>query len=208
MLDALILLGLMFFFGPAVGASFCLARGLSPVETAIITSALHLLLVPVWFWLLSVFKYEALYRRRILKRLGVGEELLARANALVSETIKKFEQNRKRWTLGSGIFVFTFLMGVSWAALVSTVLNISPSTIFPSVAAGAVVSSLFWTGALSGVAPFLPEPWLIFLVTGVLTLGLFAHGKVKETRTVGELSKTLKRLSTQMERFPLLLKKK
>jgi len=199
MITAVLLFLLTFAFGPAIGASFCLANGFSPFETAILVSIVHLILVPIWFWIFRFLKYELFYKRRVIERIGLTARITSKIESVIEENIKGFESGRRRWYLGTGLFTFTFVMGVSWAALMASILNIRTSTIFPSVAAGALAASLFWTAALSGIMPFLPEPWMIFLVTGVLTFALLTHGKVKESKAVHEMSKTLKKLGIRIE---------
>jgi hypothetical protein len=189
---------LTFAFGPAVGASHALASGVPFAETAILISAIHLLLVPIWFWIFRFLKYELRYRRWVLAKLGASVKITKRIEGMIEENLRNFERGKRRWSLGGGLFVFTFMMGVSWAALIASFLNIRASTIFPSIAAGAVATSLFWTAALSGIMPFLPETWMIFLVTGVLTLALLAHGKAGESRAVQEMSKLLRKLGIRM----------
>jgi len=199
MFQIAILLLLTFAFGPAMGASFCLASGLSPSETALAVSAVHLLLVPVWFAIFRFLKYELLYRRKVFEKFARRTKLTAKVESLLMENIRSFERGLRRWCLGTGLFLFTFMMGVSWSALLASLLNIRVSTIFLSVAAGALASSLFWTATLSGVMPFLPETWMIYLVTGVITLGLLLHGKVRESKAVREMAKSLRRLGIKIE---------
>ncbi len=198
MLDILLLIAFTFAFGPAMGAAFCLAEGFSIPETAFAVSAVHLALVPVWFAIFRLLKYELFYRRKVLEKLG-GPKLTQKIESVIAENLRVFERGRRRWCLGTGLFLFTFMMGVSWSALLASLLNIRVSTIFLSVAAGALASSLFWTAALSGVMPFLPETWMIFLVTGVITLGLLLHGKVRESKAVREMAKSLRRLGIKIE---------
>lgn len=202
MLTAILLFLLTFAFGPAMGSSFALAQGFSLLDTAVAVSLIHLLLVPIWFGIFKVIRYELLYRRKILEKLEerMKIRITKRIEAAVEENIKAFECGERRWFLGTGLFTLTFLMGVSWAALLASILNIRSRTIFPSVAAGALAASLFWTAALAGIMPFLPETWMIFLVTGVLTLALLTHGKTGEIVAIREMSKTLQGLGIRMEK--------
>lgn len=198
MITAVLLFLLTFAFGPAMGASFCLAEGFSPWETAVLVSVIHLILVPIWFWIFRFLKYEFFYKRRVMEKVGVRARITKKIESIVEENLRGFECGRRRWYLGTGLFTFAFIMGVSWAALVASLLNIRTSTIFPSVAAGAVAASLFWTAALSGIMPFLPQTWMIFLVTGVITFALLTHGKIKESKSIREMSKALKKLGIKM----------
>ncbi|MEM3519581.1 MAG: small multi-drug export protein [Candidatus Hadarchaeales archaeon] len=182
-----ILFAITFILGPVAGASYALANGMSPLETTLTVTLFHLLLVPIWFLIFRVLRYEALRFVRIVGR-GWEKKLLV----TVEKKFREFEERMRGVGLGVAVFFFTLLFGVSWAALLASVLNVKTSAIFPAVTAGAVVSSIFWSIALSGIVGFLPDPTLVYLVALIVAAVLAAHGKLSERKLVKELAQSLK----------------
>ncbi|MEW6222257.1 MAG: hypothetical protein AB1476_02895 [Candidatus Hadarchaeota archaeon] len=196
---ALWLFGILFLFGPMAGASYSLANGIPPLETAAIVSALHVALVPVWFGILRLLRYEFHYFNRITRVVFGKIKATKRLEKVAMKGLEEFERKFKGWSLGTAVFGFTFLLGVSWAALLASIMNIKLSTIFFSVAAGAAASSIFWTVALSSVGGFLPEPWMLYVIVGAITILVLVEGKIKEKRTLREMFKSLKRAGLILE---------
>lgn len=190
---------LIFVLGPAGAIPYALAQGLTPLETAATVSVVHVLLVPVWFGIFTVVKYDDLYHWRLTSQLIKGGKKLGFD---LKEIIQEFE--RRSGQLGFGLVVvgFTFLLGVSWAALGASILTINKRTIFASIAVGAVASAIFWTVAFSGALGFLPSPWVLYLITGLLTLFWILNKKLHYQKVVSEMHKSLGTLGVAMGRRP------
>ncbi len=195
-MEAILIMALLtFLLGPAGAIPHSLVLGFSALETAAIVSLIHLLLVPVWFAIFSVVKYDDLYRWRITSKLIKGGE---RLGFDLRATVQDFERRAGQLGFGFGVVGFTFLLGVSWAALGASVLNIKRKTIFVSVAAGAVLSALFWTASFSWAVGFLPSPWVLYVATGLLTLFWIIHKKLHEQKLVREMRMSLRKLGVEM----------
>jgi uncharacterized membrane protein len=190
---------LIFVLGPTGAIPYALAQGLPALETAVAVSVIHVLLIPVWFVIFSVIKYDDLYQWRLTSQLIKGGKKLGFD---LKEIIHEFE--RRSGQLGFGLVVvgFTFLLGVSWAALGASILIINKRTIFASIAVGAVASTIFWTVAFSGALGFLPSPWVLYIITGLLTLFWILNKKLHERKTVREMYKSLGKLGVEMGRKP------
>jgi uncharacterized membrane protein len=200
-----ILILLTFVLGPTGAIPYALAQGLPALETAVTVSVIHVLLIPVWFTIFSIIKYDDLYQWRLTSQMIKGGKKLGFD---VKEIIQEFE--RRSGQLGFGLVVvgFTFLLGVSWAALGASILTINKRTIFASVAVGAVASTIFWTVAFSGALGFLPSPWVLYLVTGLLTLFWILNKKLHYRKVVSEMYKSLGTLGIEMGRKPKRKKKR
>ncbi|MFN4133939.1 MAG: hypothetical protein ACK4GQ_06210, partial [Candidatus Hadarchaeales archaeon] len=182
-----ILFAITFVMGPVAGASYALANGMSPLATTITVTLFHLILVPIWFLIFRVLRYEALRFARVVGR-GWEKKLLG----TVEKKFKELEERMSGLGFGVAVFLFTLLFGVSWAALLASVLNIRTSAIFPAVTAGAVVSSIFWSIALSGIVGFLPDPVFVYLVVLLVAVIFATHGKLSEKKLVKELAQSLR----------------
>ena len=196
---------LIFVLGPTGAIPYALAQGLTPLETATAVSVVHVLLIPVWVGIFSVIKYDDLYQWKLTSQLIKGGKKLGFD---LKEIICEFE--RKSGQLGFGLVVvgFTFLLGVSWAALGASILIINKRTIFVSIAVGAVASTIFWTAAFSGALGFLPNPWLLYLNTALLTIFWDLNKQLHEQRTVREMYRSVRKLHVEMERKTKVRKKK
>jgi hypothetical protein len=190
-------IGITFLLGPMAGAAYAMANNVPALETAAAISLIHVLLVPVWFAIFRLMRYEFRYYQRTVGKLSGTAKLTKRIEKIAQKGLLDFERRFRRWSFGTAVFGFTFMFGVSWAALLASVLNMEMSTIFVSVAAGAVASSIFWTFVVFSFGGFLPETWMIYLVVGVLTLMMLAHGKIRERKYLHEMSKSLKKMGIQ-----------
>jgi uncharacterized membrane protein len=196
---------LIFVLGPAGAIPYALARGLTPLETATAVSVVHVLLVPVWFGIFTVIKYDDLYHWRLTSQLIKGGKKLGFD---LKEIIQEFERRSGQAGFGLGVVGFTFLLGVSWAALGASILNVKKRTIFASVAVGAVASTIFWTVAFSGALGFLPSPGVLYLITGLLTLFWILNKKLRYLKVVSEMYKSIEKLDVEMGRKPKRKKKR
>lgn len=182
-----LLFAITFVFGPAAAASYALANGISPFMTVVTVTFFHIILVPVWFGIFRFLRYESLRFMRI-----VGQKWERRLQRTIEKKFEEFEKKLRGWSFGVAVFCFTLLFGVSWAALLASILNIRVSAIFPAVTAGAVVSSIFWSLALSGLIGFLPDPTLIYLISLLIATLFAVHGKLGEKKLIRELGRSLK----------------
>jgi hypothetical protein len=198
------LFGITFLLGPAVGAAHALNSGFSILETTLVISTIHVILVPVWFAVFRYLKYEFHQRRYFVRELVGKMKITKNLEKTLDKTLVDFRRRLKRWSLGIAVFGLTFLFGVSWAALIAILLKIERTAIVLSVAAGAVASSVFWTLALAGLVGFLPEPWMLYLVLGMVTLAMLTHGKLYERKMLREVSKSVKKLTLEMEEYPVM----
>jgi uncharacterized membrane protein len=185
--------------GPAGGISFAFTQGISALDTALAVSAIYVALVPFWFGVFEIIGYGLRYENRIASQLTKRAEVRSRRlRTVIRGQIREFERRVGQWGFGLGVIGFTFLFGVSWAALGAFLLNIKKRTIIVSVAIGSVVSSVFWTIVFAEVVEFLPSPWVIYLIGTVLTFVVVGHKKIHERRLIREMSKSLKKLGVKM----------
>ncbi|MEW6592350.1 MAG: hypothetical protein AB1305_01480 [Candidatus Hadarchaeota archaeon] len=196
---------LTFALGPTGSIPYALAQGLPAIETAILISAVHILLVPIWFGIFTVVNYDDLYHWRITSQMIKGGKKLGFD---LKEIIQEFERRTGQFGFGLGIVGFTFLLGISWAALGASILNLKKRTILVSVAVGAVASTVFWTAAFSGALGFFPSPWVLYVITGLLTLFWIINKKLRYRKVVSEMDMTLRRLGVEMGRRPRKKRKK
>jgi uncharacterized membrane protein len=154
---------------------------MSTFETAIAVSAIHVVLVPMWFGVFEFIGYGMRYKNRIVSR--VMEQAATRSRrfrANIDAYIQKFERRTGQFGFALGVIGFTFLFGVSWAALGAYLLNIKRATIIASIAVGAVISSIFWTLAFAGIVGFLPSPLVLYPIVMGATFTLLAYKKIRE----------------------------
>lgn len=194
------LITITFLLGPTGATAFAFSQGLSTVETAAAVSIIHLALVPVWFGFFEMIKYSLRYEKHIVTKLVMycGERS-SRVRGAAKGKIQEFEHRVGQWGFGLGVIGFTFLFGVSWAALAAFMLDIKKETIVASVAVGAVTSSLFWTFAFAGLVGFVPSPWVLYLIGTVLTFAIVGHMKLHERKLIREMSKSLRKLGVKMK---------
>lgn len=199
MLTALWLILITFLLGPAGGVSFAFTQQIPALETALAVSAIHLALVPVWFGIFELLRYSLRYENRfIAKFVKYGGERSRRFRAAARSKIQDFERRIGQWGFGLGVVGFTFLFGVSWAALAAFLLNIKKETIAASVAVGAVASSIFWTFVFARFSEYAPSPWVIYIIGTVVTFAIVGHKKIHERKLIREMSKSLRKLGVKM----------
>ncbi|RLG57286.1 MAG: hypothetical protein DRN83_02215 [Hadesarchaea archaeon] len=195
--------------GPAGGVAFAFTQGLSTLETAVAVTAIHLILVPVWFWFFELLgytvRYESHLTKRIMNRYGKRSEKL---RDIAKNKIREFEQRVGQWGFGAGVVGFTFLFGVSWAALAAFLLDIKKKTMMISVAVGAVASSLFWVLVFTLSTGLVPSPWIIYLIGTIMTFGIIGHKKLHERKLLEEMTKTLKKFGISEKTISFKAKKR
>jgi len=179
--------------------SFAFTQQIPALETALAVSAIHLALVPVWFGIFELLRYSLRYENRfIAKFVKYGGERSGRFRAAARSKIQDFERRIGQWGFGLGVVGFTFLFGVSWAALAAFLLNIKKETIAASVAVGAVASSIFWTFVFARFSEYAPSPWVIYIIGTVVTFAIVGHKKIHERKLIREMSKSLRKLGVKM----------
>ena len=199
MLTAFWLILITFVLGPAGGVSFASTQEIPALETALAVSAIHLALVPVWFGIFELLRYSLRYENRfITKFVKYGGERSGRFRAAARDKIQDFERRVGQWGFGLGVAGFTFLFGVSWAALAAFLLNIKKETVVASVAVGAVASSIFWTFVFARLSEYAPSPWVIYLIGTVVTFAIVGHKKIHERKLIREMSRSLRKLGVKM----------
>lgn len=199
MLTALWLVLITFVLGPAGGVSFAFTQEISALETALAVSAIHLALVPVWFGIFELLRYSLRYENHfITKFVKYGGARSRRFRAAARVKIQEFERRVGQLGFGLGVVGFTFLFGVSWAALAAFMLDIKKETIVASVAVGAIASSVFWTFVFAGLAGYAPSPWVIYAIGTVVTFTIVGHKKIRERKLIREMSRSLRRLGVKM----------
>jgi uncharacterized membrane protein len=197
---ALLLVLTTFVLGPAGGVSFAFTQHIPPLETALAVSAVHLALVPVWFGIFELLRYSLRYENHfVTKLMKYGEARSGKLRAAAKDKIQEFERRVGQRGFGLGVVGFTFLFGVSWAALAAFLLDIKKKTIMVSVAVGAVASSLFWTFVFAWLADYAPSPWIIYAVCTVLTLAVISHKKIRERKLIRAMSRSLRKLGVKMK---------
>jgi len=146
------LVALTLLLGPFGSIPFAFAQGMSTFDTAIAVSIIHATLVPVWFGFFEFIGYSMRYKNRIISRvMGYAAAKSKRFRVDIDGYIRKFERRTGQFGFALGVVGFTFLVGVSWAALCAYILNIKKKTILASIAVGAVISSIFWTFVFAGI---------------------------------------------------------
>jgi len=196
-ITVLLTIPVVFLFGPGAGAVLALSNGFSPFETALLVSLIHVGLVPVWFGIFEILGYVIRYRRRIMDKFSKHGKLGRSLKRTAKSNIREFEKRVGQLGLGIGTLVFTFIFGVSWATLMAFVLDIKKETIFISVSAGALVSSIFWTAVFSGLKWFVPNLWLVYVIGFVLIPCFMMYNKEKERKVVEEISRTLSKIGAR-----------
>jgi len=199
LLTALWLILITFVLGPAGGVSFAFTQQILPLETALAVSTIHLALVPVWFGIFELLRYSLRYENHfITKFVKYGGERSRKFRAAAKDKIQDFERRVGQWGLGLGVVGFTFLFGVSWAALAAFLLNIKKETIVASVAVGAVASSIFWIFVFARLAEYTRNPWVFYLIGTVVTFAIVGHKKIHERKLIREMSRSLRKLGVKM----------
>jgi uncharacterized membrane protein len=200
LLTALWLILITFVLGPAGGVSFAFTQQVPALETALAVSAIHLALVPVWFGIFELLRYSLRYENHfITKFVKYGGERSGRFRATARDKIQEFERRIGQRGFGLGVVGFTFLFGVSWAALAAFLLNIKKETMVASVAVGAVASSIFWTFVFARLSEYAPiSPWVIYLIGTVVTFAILGHKKIHERKLIREMSRSLRKLGVKM----------
>lgn len=200
MLTALWLVLITFVLGPAGGVAFAFTQEIPALETALAVSAIHLALVPVWFGIFELLRYSLRYENHfITKFVKYGGARSRRFRAAAKEKIQEFERRVGQRGFGLGVVGFTFLFGVSWAALAAFLLDIKEKTVIVSVAVGAVASSLFWTLVFAWLADYAPSPWIIYAIGTVLTIAVISHKKIRERKLIRAMSRSLRKLGVKMK---------
>ena len=175
------LVALTLLLGPFGAIPFAFDQGMSTFDTAIAVSIIHAALVPVWFGFFEFIGYSMRYKNRILSRvMGYATTKSKGFMSDMDSYIQKFERRVGQLGFALGVIGFTFLVGVSWAALCAYLLNIKKKTIIASIAIGAVVSSIFWTLVFAGIVGALPSPLVIYLILISATLAFLLYKKVRE----------------------------
>jgi uncharacterized membrane protein len=188
------IIGAVFLLGPGAGAVLALSNGFSVLETTAIVCAIHVGLVPVWFGIFELLGYTLRYERRIVSRFSEYGKIGRRLRAAARANLKEFERRVGQLGLGLGTVVFTFLFGISWAAMIAFILNIKRETIFLSVAIGALASGLFWTAVFAGLGWFIPNLWVVYILGMVLAVWFMTYSRNRERRIVDEMAKSLKKI--------------
>ena len=193
MIILLWLIPITFVLGPGAIA-FAFSQGLSTIETAIAVSAIHAALVPVWFGIFRLIKYEIYYKDRfvynILKKVKASKKL----GRAVDSELQEFERRVGQRGFFVGVVGFTFLFGITWAALGAYFLNIKKRTIMTAIAVGAIASSLFWTLVFAEFVGFMPSPWVLYIIGTVVVFVILGHKKLHERKLLREMSQSLKKL--------------
>lgn len=194
MINILWIIGLTFLFGPIGSIPYSFFQGLSVIETTIVISVIHAALVPVWFAILELIRYRLIYENRLINKIAsTAWTRSKRIRSGIEGNMRKFERQVGQRGFGLGVILFTFTFGVSWAVLFSILLNIKKSTIIASIAIGAVVSSVFWSLAFGGIVGFLPSPFMLYLVSLVITLLILGYQKYRERKLLRKLCKSLEK---------------
>ncbi|MFH1821592.1 MAG: hypothetical protein ABH852_04025 [Methanobacteriota archaeon] len=194
--DLLWIIVLTFLFGPIGSIPYSFSQGLSVIETAILVSAAHAAIVPIWFAILELIKYRLIYENRLIHKIAsTAWTKSKRIRSGIKGNLQKFEKKVGQKRFGLGVVLFTFNFGVSWAVLSAILLNIKKSTIIMSIAIGAVVSSVFWSLVFGGIVGFLPDPLMLYFVSIVITLVILGYQKYRERKILREISKLIKKVS-------------
>ncbi|MEM2874875.1 MAG: hypothetical protein QW567_02480 [Candidatus Hadarchaeales archaeon] len=194
LMAVLLMIPTILILGPGAGAVLALSSGFSTAEAILAVSLIHVGLVPVWFGIFELLRYTIRYERRVLRkflRYGKIERSLrsaSRANLI------EFERRVGQLGLGLGTAVFTFIFGISWAALVALALNVKRRTIFISIALGALASGIFWSAAFAGLGVLVPNLWAMYILGFVVTLWFMTYSRRKERRVIQEMSRTLRKI--------------
>lgn len=184
--------------GPAGSIAFAFEQGIPPLETAIAVSVIHAALVPVWFGVFGLINYELRYRERFIHKI-LGETRSRKLKRTIDRNIQEFERRVGQFGFGAGVVGFTFLFGVSWAALGAYLLNIKKRTMMIAVAIGAIASALLWTLAFTLLGGSVPSPWVLYAIGTILTFAVIEHKKLNERKLLREMSKSLRKLGIKMK---------
>lgn len=184
------LIALTLLLGPFGAIPFAFAQGMSTFDTAIAVSIIHAFLVPVWFGFFEFIGYNMRYKNRIVSRV-IGYATAKSKRFKADAYIQKFERRVGQFGFALGVVGFTFLFGVSWAALCAYVLNIKKKTIIASIAVGAVISSIFWTFAFAGIVEVLPSPLILYLILIAATFAFLIYKKVRERKLLRKIFRPL-----------------
>ncbi|KUO39249.1 MAG: hypothetical protein AVW05_01015 [Hadesarchaea archaeon DG-33] len=188
------LVALTLLLGPFGSIPFAFAQGMSTFDTAIAVSIIHATLVPVWFGFFEFIGYSMRYKNRIISRvMGYAAAKSKRFRVDIDGYIRKFERRTGQFGFALGVVGFTFLVGVSWAALCAYILNIKKKTILASIAVGAVISSIFWTFVFAGIVGALPSPLVLYLILIAVTFAFLIYKKVRERKLLQKIFRPLLR---------------
>ena len=186
------LVALTLLLGPFGSIPFAFAQGMSTFDTAIAVSIIHATLVPVWFGVFEFIGYSMRYKNRIVSRvMGYATTKSKSFRTNIDAYIRKFERRTGQFGFALGVVGFTFLVGVSWAALCAYVLNIKKKTIIASIAVGAVISSIFWTLVFAGIVGVLPSPLVLYLILVGVTFAFLIYKKVRERELLRKIFRPL-----------------
>lgn len=186
------LVALTLLMGPFGSIPLAFAQGMSTVDTAIAVSIIHAALVPVWFGFFEFIGYSMRYKNRIVSRvMGYATTKSKSFRTNIDAYIQKFERRVGQFGFALGVIGFTFLVGVSWAALCAYVLNVKKKTIIASIAVGAVISSVFWTFVFAGIVGALPSPLTLYLILIAATLAFLIYKKVRERKLLRKIFRPL-----------------
>lgn len=186
------------FLGPAGGAAFAFEQGVSPLETVIAISAIHIALVPIWFGIFKFIKYELQYKKRFVRNI-LGKTRSRKLKLAIDRNFQEFERKVGQFGFGVGVVGFTLLFGIFWAVLGAYLLNVKKRTMMMAVTIGAVTSALFWTLAFAVLVGSLPNPWVLYLIVTILTFALIGHKKLNERKMLREMSGSLRKLGIKMK---------
>ncbi|MFB0500022.1 MAG: hypothetical protein ACETWO_01910 [Candidatus Hadarchaeaceae archaeon] len=188
------LVALTLLMGPFGSIPFAFAQGMSTFDTAIAVSIIHAALVPVWFGFFEFIGYSMRYKNRIVSRvMGYATTKSKSFRTNIDTYIRKFERRTGQFGFALGVIGFTFLVGVSWAALCAYILNIKKKTILASIAVGAVISSIFWTFVFAGIVGVLPSPLTLYLILIGVTFTFIIYKKVRERELLQKIFRPLLR---------------
>lgn len=193
----LLMIPTIFILGPGAGAVLALTSGFPALETAIAVSLIHVGLVPVWFCVFQLVGYTVRYEMRVLNKFSRYGKIGRSLRRAARSNLKEFERRVGQLGLGLGTVVFTFIFGISWAALIAFILNVRRGTVFLSIALGAFASGIFWSAVFAGLSDLVPNLWVMYVLGLALTAWFMTYSRRKERRVIEEMSDTLGKIGAK-----------
>jgi hypothetical protein len=144
-------------FGSVGGTAYAVANGFSNMETILLIAGTNTLLVVIWFAIIGL----------IVRRLeGFLDEY--RKKGIEIPFLVPREKARGMTTVGLGI-VAALTIGSMGAVTRAYAPNANRWMAWAAITPGAVAAGLLWTMGALGIIPFLPSPWLLYLVAAGVT---------------------------------------